>query len=153
LLASLLRLYTAASSLPERMASHFDAQGVANGFQSRAGFLGTCAGFELGLFILFAALPTLMHALPSQLINLPHRDHWLQPDRKVQSLARAAGLLDWFLMATLALMAATFELTLRANQQRTGLDSRAMWLLLAADLAFTVSWIVRLVRAFPRPSP
>ena len=151
LVASLARLGPSAGRLPERVASHFDGAGVANGFQSRSGFIWTCVLFELGIFALFAILPNLLHAMPTRLINLPHRDYWLHEDRKAQSLARAAALLDWFGLATLLLMAATFELVLRANLRQGDLDSHAMWFLLAAYFAFSASWIFRFLRAFPAP--
>ena len=113
----------------------------------------TCAVLELGTFALFAALPRLLHAMPTRLINLPHREYWLHPDRKAATLTRAAALLDWFALATVALLAATFELVLRANLGEGSLDSGAMWILIAAYLVFSTSWIVRFLLAFRAPSP
>ena len=91
--------------------------------------------------------------MPTRLINLPHREYWLHPDRKAATLTRAAALLDWFALATVALLAATFELVLRANLGEGSLDSGAMWILIAAYLVFSTSWIVRFLLAFRAPSP
>jgi hypothetical protein len=152
ILASFARMALASDRLPPVMASHFGADGVANGFQTRGSFLLTCAGIELSIFVLFALLPMLMNALPVQLINFPHKEYWLAPERKDHTLKRAAVLFDWFGFATVAMMVVTFELALRANLGHSQLDSRAMWVLLAAYLGFSVSWLVRLWRAFPAPA-
>jgi hypothetical protein len=144
-------MWLALDALPPVMASHFDARGKPDGFQSRTSFFVTCALLQLGRLALFAALPWLMRRMPTRLLNLPHREHWLAPERKAQSITRAATLLDAFALATLALMAATFELALRANLRGGPLESSAMWLLLAAYLAFSLFWMVRFMRAFPAP--
>jgi uncharacterized membrane protein len=150
--ASLLRLASKLGELPPVMASHFDAQGRADGFQGRSAFVLTAVGMQLGFLAVFALLPWLIERMPARLINLPHRDHWLAPERKAQTVARMAVLLDWFALATVGLLAATFELVLRANLEQRPLANGPMWLLLASYFVFLALWIARFVRAFPRPA-
>lgn len=145
---SALRLLFVFDSLPDRMASHFDAAGQVDGYQSKAAFAATSVAIQLFQIGLFTSLPWLLMRAPAQLVNMPNRDYWLAPERRAATVGRLTGLLDWFNCATLALLAGTFELVLRANLQGQALDSRAMWTLLALYLAFAVVWSVSLWRAF-----
>ncbi|MFI5356807.1 MAG: DUF1648 domain-containing protein [Opitutales bacterium] len=73
--------------LPMRVASHFDAAGRANDWMSRDAHLGFQAGLALFLGLLFGAIGALPPRLPDSLINLPHREYWLAPQRRAASLA------------------------------------------------------------------
>jgi uncharacterized membrane protein len=146
-----LRLWLTFDALPEVVASHFDASGQANGYQSRAAFAATSVGLSAGNLLLFTALPALLRKLPASLINMPHRDYWLVPERKAQALERFCTYLDWFACATIALLVAVFELVVRANLTRAPLDSLGMWVLLAAYFGFAASWSIALWRAFRVP--
>jgi uncharacterized membrane protein len=147
-----LRLWLTFDALPEIMASHFDGSGRPNGYQHRAAFAAISVGLSVGCLLLFAVLPVLLRKLPASLINLPHREYWLTPERKAESVALLCGYLDWFACATMALLVAVFELVLRANLARAALGSVAIWLLLACYLGFTLSWSVALWRAFRLPA-
>jgi hypothetical protein len=146
-----LRLWLAFDALPEVMASHFDGAGRANGYQSRRAFAFTSVGLSVGNWLLFAALRGMLHKLPPGLINIPHRDYWLAPERKSAALERFCGYMDWFACATIALLVGVFELVVRANLARGELGPVAIWLLLACYLGFALSWSVALVRSFRLP--
>jgi uncharacterized membrane protein len=147
-----LRLWLTFDALPEIMASHFDGAGKPNGYQHRGAFAATSVGLSAGCLLLFAATPALLRNLPASLINLPHREYWLAPERRAEAVARLCEYLDWFACATIALLVAVFELVLRANLARAALGSVAIWLLLACYLGFTLSWSVALWRAFRPPA-
>jgi uncharacterized membrane protein len=146
-----LRLWLVFDALPEVMASHFDAAGQPNGFQDKQSFAAVSLALSAGNLMLFGALPWLLRKLPVSLINLPHREFWLAPGRRQGALARLDVYMDWFACATTALLAAVFELVLRANLARAPLASAATWLLLTSYLVFTLVWLVSLWRAFRLP--
>jgi hypothetical protein len=92
--------------LPERVVSHFDGAGRANGWMSRDALLGWQLGTVLFITALFEGIVALQPLLPSASVNIPHRDYWLAPERRaatdawISSLLRATGcLLLAFLMA------------------------------------------------------
>lgn len=146
-----LRLWLVFDALPEVMASHFDGSGRPNGYQSKAAFAATSLGLSVGNLLLFALLPALLRRLPTSMINMPHREYWLAPQRKAQSLERLFGYLDWFACATIALLVAVFELVVRANLARAPLGNVAIWLLLAGYLGYALSWSIALWRSFRVP--
>ena len=77
--------------LPPRVASHFDAQGRADGWSTK----GEMVGMALVTLVVVAATLAMMWLLayyaPPSLINLPNKDYWLAPERQAdtrQSLAQ-----------------------------------------------------------------
>ncbi len=91
--ASLAQAAWQHARLPERVATHFDLAGQANGWMAR----DTHTAFHVGtvLFItgLMFGLARFLPKLPDQLINLPHREHWLAPERRAATFEWMAGLL------------------------------------------------------------
>ena len=76
-------VWLTARGLPDVVASHFGASGAANGFMPRAAYLR----FMLALVVVPPAavvvLPALLLNRSNARINLPHREYWLAPDRRV----------------------------------------------------------------------
>ena len=73
--------------MPVLVASHFVASGVANGFTSRERYLA----LMMGVTILLPLLVTLPLSIglnnPKLKIDLPHRDYWLAPERREETIA------------------------------------------------------------------
>jgi uncharacterized membrane protein len=152
LVVALLQLGYGALYLPDIMASHFDAAGRANGWQSRSAFL-LLSAFILALVSLaFALMPRMFRGVPVGLVSLPQRDYWLAPERRDQTFAFIARSMLWFGCATLALLVAVTHLVLRVN---LGLEPRlpSAWMfgLLAVYVGFTLVWLLRFVRRFWHP--
>ena len=98
--------FVAATSrmLPPLVASHFDAAGRANGFMPRTGYTIFMLAMTVALPAFLALCLEMTRRIPPRLINLPHRDYWLAPERSDESLdylrthsLRFAGLLAAFL--------------------------------------------------------
>lgn len=144
-----LFLASSYDALPRRVASHFNASGAADGFQSKPAFAITSVGVAMFLATLFTVAPGIMRKTPNGLINIPQRDHWLAPERREATLARLAVYNDWLGFGTVAMTCALFVLIVRANlhDQQLGASS---WLLIGAFLVFALSHTVVLVRAFRR---
>jgi uncharacterized membrane protein len=89
------------SSLPDRLAVHFDIAGNPNGFQSKSTFITTFYGFIFFMNGLFLALFFLIDRLPTQNINIPWKDYWFaNEERKVvafEKLRAVLGLVGIFL--------------------------------------------------------
>ena len=69
-------------ALPARVASHFVANGVANGFMPRAIFMKFIMSFSIGVPLIMVLFIRFTMGRRSQRINLPHREYWLAPERE-----------------------------------------------------------------------
>jgi len=101
--------------LPDPIASHFGRDGTPDGWMGKASFLNFAATL-LGLFtLLFLGMRFWVAKIPASLINLPHKDYWLAPERREATLEFIGRHMLWFGSATLALFADMFHQTFRVN--------------------------------------
>lgn len=87
--------------LPAQMASHFNAEGIADGFMSKEGYTHTMLALVVLVPGLLAVAPFGMRKLPANLINLPHKEYWLQPEKReatFHTLSRFMSVLACFLL-------------------------------------------------------
>ncbi|GDY19923.1 hypothetical protein LBMAG56_12680 [Verrucomicrobiota bacterium] len=151
LLITALQVASYAPRLPEKLATHFDAAGRANGWMSKEGFFVFHVAL-LGLFgAVFGLLPRWLGRIPNSLINLPHKNYWLAPERRAASLADVADAMAFLGALTLVFLAIIGELTLRANLLPEPRLGGEIWWLLGGYGVVLVLWIIRLLRRFPRP--
>ena len=108
---------------------------------------GVEAGDPTGL-----GLPPLLRHVPVGLINLPHREHWLAPERKDETLRALGRYMAALGAATVALFLFVFELSHRANLTPGGRLSNLIWLALGLYFPLVIAWIVALFRRFRAPS-
>lgn len=137
--------------LPARVASHFDARGIPNGWAPRGFFVGIQVFVVLTLWITLEASRRRI-LTPGAPMNLPNRDYWLAPERRAETAAWITAHLREFGAATLLLTFALFVQVLRFNLGRVPSLEYA-WAGLAAYLAFAVAWVVALHRRFAPPPP
>ena len=148
--AAIFIIWTGAS-LPDIVASHFAAGGAANGRMPRTVYLPLILLLTIGLPALsvFAS----WHALgrPGARINLPHADHWLDPQRRVQTLADTRAALLRFCTALLLFLCYAHWLVVRANRSvPVRLDESGFLGGLAVFLLVTGAGTWRFLRRFRR---
>ena len=68
------------TDLPERVASHFDGSGRADGWSSRDAFIATWYGVIVLVNIWPLVIGPLMRKLPPGLLSLPNKEYWLADD-------------------------------------------------------------------------
>jgi len=136
--------------LPDTVASHFDASGRADGSMAKTPFFALLGGvFGLIALVTFG-MGAWLSRIPDGLINLPHREHWLAPERRAESLAWLNAWLQEVGILTLALIAGMLHLTIQANLDEGGrLVGFGWWL--GGYVALLVLWLVRLFARFRRP--
>ncbi len=132
------------------MATHFDGSGAANGWSSKNSFLGLYAVMMVVILLSFWGSVALMRVIPARFINLPHRDYWLAPERKEETLAVFSKYLYWFGAATMALLAGILHECFLANLQTPPRLERP-WLYLGFYLGFTAVWLIVFYRRFRKP--
>ena len=139
--------------LPEQVASHFDAAGLADGWSAKGDFLALNLVFVVGMGLLFLGVTALLNKIPDDWINLPHKDYWLAPERRDATLNAINGQMEWLAAATLALLIGLTQLTIGANlASAAALPGDAFWLLFGGYMIFFVVWLVGLLRKwYARP--
>jgi putative flippase GtrA len=141
-----------AGRLPARVASHFNANGVADGWMSRAEYLFFIGLFPCALAVFLALIGSTLRWLPAHAINIPRRDYWLAPERKNRT---AALFFRWMAVPACLLVALFAQLhlvTLLANQTTPAHFSAG--LLMGPVIGFLVAlmvWIIGLVLRFAEP--
>jgi len=135
--------------MPDPMASHFDASGRADGYQSRDGFFLLSGAMLVLVLVMFAGAGLLFRAVPSNLFSLPNRDYWLAPERRDSTVAFMTRQMEWFGVGTLILLVAVLWMAMDANlAPEPTLDASTMWWLLGIYLIFSTLWLVHFVVKF-----
>lgn len=138
--------------LPERVASHFGARGLADGWMSRGGYVLMMVLMQTVFLAVFLGSHRLVFAVSPRWVNLPHKDYWLQPERRAVTQAMLAGWLGRMGTALFLLMAVTGLLAVQANLATPArLDMPLFWAALGLFAAYTVGWCVGFYRAFRLP--
>lgn len=137
--------------MPEKMASHFDGRGVANGWMSRDGFVGVYV-FVLALMsAMFFLLPRGLAKLPPSMINLPNRDYWLAPERRAKTGEMIEAYMNECGNATLVFMLLVFQMAFTANLDATHKLSDRIWYYLVIFMLYMAAWLIRFIRSFNLP--
>jgi uncharacterized membrane protein len=140
-----------APRIPEILGSHFSRGGFVNGWQTKAAFFAT----ELAMIILATVvsfgIPRIIAALPVSLINLPHKDFWLSPERREETLAYIRVWSAWFGCGLLAFLLFAMELVFRANLHTPPqLNNAAFVPALLVFVAFDTMLVLRLILHFSK---
>jgi len=138
--------------LPERMASHFGMDGRPNGWQPKSVFTIFFFG-ALGIAcVVSLAVPKLIGSLHPDMINLPHKEYWLAPERRADSVRFLQDQMALFGCAILGLLAiamfSAIQANLTANPQ---MDPTLFFIGLGAFIAFAVYSAVRTFSRFGTP--
>jgi uncharacterized membrane protein len=137
--------------MPLRMASHFAADGRPNGWQPRESFflITLVVGSLSGIISFFA--PLRIASQPNARINLPHRDYWLSPERRSQTMNYISSFMAWFGCAVLFVLISGTYLALQANLAPNGrFNSGAMLAVIVSFLLFLLLALLRFFRHFQK---
>jgi uncharacterized membrane protein len=139
------------SQLPEVVASHFDARGVANGWQTKSAFFAVFVGVTVLAVVVGFGVPRIIGVVPARWINLPNKRYWLAPEHLAETLEFLNTYFAWFGCAVFLIVILTFDYAVQSNLHPDHPpDISRMWYILAGFIAFAVVWITRLLRRFLR---
>jgi uncharacterized membrane protein len=148
---AMLRCAYVYSQLPEVMASHFNAHGVANGSQAKPTFF-----MLLALVIFIPAIPAFIvprrfPSMPSDSINLPNKSYWLAPERREETWQFFSAQMAWFGCGLLFVLLYAMSEAIDANLPNGGhFNGPGMLYALGAFMLFVVVWMTHLVLHFSR---
>ena len=137
--------------LPERVATHFNGSGKPDGWMSRDNATITMMALQTLMPLMFIALGYAIYRIPTSLINIPHREFWLHPDRRdatIQFIARNTAV---FSLGLSLFFLGINHLTFRANTNGRVLEPVGFWILMGCFLAFTCLWTFWLLARFRVP--
>jgi len=140
------------AQLPEVMASHFNARGVPNGWQTKSAFFSVLIGVSVLAAVVGFGIPRLIMLLPPEYINLPNKGYWLAPERRADTMGFLNGYFAWFGCTLFAVILVTINFALQANlhpDRRP--DAAPMLFVLAGFLAFAIMGTVRIFKRFGPP--
>jgi uncharacterized membrane protein len=138
--------------MPERMAVHFNAAGVADGWGSRQNFFMTF-GIVFGLLtVLFAGISLIIRLLPDAWINLPNKNYWLAPERKKQTHDVITNQMLFVGAMTMLLMDGLMFLSFSANlSPNPAMPAEILWFMLTVFFAISIFSIIFIIRSFRLP--
>lgn len=137
-------------SLPDVVASHFDASGAANGAMSRNAYLALMIAVAAGLPLAITVLQTLLMRASASL-GLPNSAYWVAPQRKAATLAflRLQSMCFGVLLA--AFLCFVHLCVVDAHKVvPAALSSSRMSYALGAFLLATVLWVISFFVRFSR---
>ncbi len=102
--------------LPDRVAIHFNGRGTADNWASRDFAVMLMLGLQLGFPAFFLTLISLVSKLPNSMINVPHREFWLAPERREKTLNEMAQSMAGIAVAGSIFLLFLNHLTFIANQ-------------------------------------
>jgi hypothetical protein len=103
--------------LPVRVATHFGLGGQPNGWMTRGSLVLFTLGFAIGLPILLHLTFLLIRRLAGAGFNIPHRDHWLAPERRDATLAHVQYWFSWIICVLVAFFAGVHYVIVDANSR------------------------------------
>ena len=109
-LLSVIQTFYYYPQLPDRVATHFDLKGQANGWAGKSSQLYFSLGLTLFLSLVFFGLNWIMPKFPDSMVNLPHKEYWLAPERRDQSYRTLTHYMIWFGAATMLLLSVIQQL-------------------------------------------
>lgn len=139
------------AQLPDVVASHFNARGAANGWQPKSLFFEFFAGAVVIAGFLTFGIPAIFSKIPTPMINLPHREYWLAPERREETLAYLNRYFAWFGCAVLLLATTAVNYAIGQNRYPSGPAGAVLLLcFLAGFLIFAISSSIRILTRFSR---
>ncbi len=142
-------LWSSETRLPARVATHFNASGQPNGWMSRDSHILFMAVFGLAFPLFVPAICYSSRFFPDRLFNLPHRDYWLAPGRRQQTMTYLFRQSLWFACLALAFVIGICFSTLQANIPAAAHLSALSVAGVAGPLLLgTAVWAVSLIRHF-----
>jgi uncharacterized membrane protein len=134
------------------MASHFDAHGNVNGWQTKQAFFLSIVTVSVLATVVGFAVPLLISVLPKELINLPNKKYWLSPEREKETLAYLQGFFAWFGCALFLVLILVFQYAIDNNlHPHNPPPPERMWVVLAGFVFVLLAMSALMLRKFLNP--
>jgi ABC-type Fe3+ transport system permease subunit len=137
--------------LPERVATHFDLRGEPDSWMSRSTHVGLMVATGIGFPGLLVGLCALAGVLPAKLVNIPRRDYWLAPERRVETARWLVRHSIWMGCLAVVFITGIQYLIVEANRRAPArLSTVAILIWAGCFVAGAALWCLALVLHFRR---
>jgi serine/threonine-protein kinase len=145
-------VFATSLDLPDPVASHFNGAGRPDGWMSRARYLLFISLFGFCFPLVIAASTSITRLLPDRFINIPHRSHWLAPERRAATFDFLTRHSFAFGHVAIGFVGGVHWTVARANQHHPPrLEGFLLLPIVLLFLAATAFYIYRLVNHFRFP--
>ena len=136
--------------LPDRVAIHFNASGEPDNWATRSVATSIMLGLQLGFPMFLMSITPLASKLPNSMINVPHRDYWLAPERRASTLEELSNFMSIIAIAGSCFFIGINHVTYIANRDQIPLPMLPFGIMLFTFLAIVFSFTAKLVWQFNR---
>lgn len=138
--------------LPSRVAIHYGADGMANGWAPNYVNALLMTGTHVLLFCSLYFGHRLALLFPPKWISLPNKEYWLSPANKSRTIEKIQGFMWRFGVAMFLFLLIGGLLSLQANMAKpVRLDQRVLLPALGAFIVYIIWWTIVFFRAFRIP--
>ena len=146
-------VYVTSQVLPDRVASHFGASGLADSFMTRSGYTTFMLCFVVAFPLVMAISLSGIFRRAGTSMNIPNRDYWLADNRRDSTVT---FLVDHSVRLTIGLtvfLCFVHKLVVDANTRTPpALDNTAIINALVVFLTAVTLWVAWLYVAFRLPA-
>ena len=139
--------------LPQRLATHFDSAGHANGWSNRDTFVWLYGGMLVFVAMMFGGMAATVGKIPTSLWSFPNRDWWLTGARAGATRRYLARWLLRFGTVMSLFMGAMLYQIVQANLAHTARLGDTYWLFFALFMVYTLVESGRLIWRFCGSQP
>ena len=138
--------------LPNRLASHFNASGMPNGWMTKTQFMWVYALVLLAALAIEFWAPHQIANRPDSRLRLPNKEYWLAPERRAGTYAYFDTFFAWYGCVFLFVVVYAMGLALRANFDTPArLPTGPIVTVIAGFALFNLAAIIAMLRRFSMP--
>ena len=146
-------VYVTSQTLPDLVASHFGASGVADSFMSRSGYRIFMLSFTVGFPLVMAVSMTGIFRRAGTRMNLPNRDYWLADSRREATVVVLTNHATRLAIGMTVFLCFVHKLVVDANARTPpALDNPPILAAMGVFLVCVTLWIAWLYFAFRLPA-
>lgn len=137
------------SIMPEQLAAHFNIQGSPDRFVSKAQFFRFQLQTMLVVILVSLLSQIILLVLPPNMVNLPHREYWLAPERRDETMGRISDFGAVLFGVILLAVQSVFEVSAYANLHTPIVfDARWVGIFMVIAFAVIILMLIRLIFSF-----
>ncbi|CAM3095249.1 DUF1648 domain-containing protein [Rariglobus hedericola] len=141
-------------NLPDRIATHFNAAGEADGWMSRDAHLVSFIALGLGMSAFIIGLCFAIRWFPADKLNVPNKAFWQKPANRAVAMGFLFYHAFWLGALSFAFIAAVNYFIVAANQNSASmLATRGLQITSGLFIVGVIAWSFLLVRFFQKTKP
>jgi len=131
--------------------SHTGPGGQPDGWMSRAAYLWAMVGSELAIMAPLVLLSLSLARTRGRSWSIPHKEYWLAPERRAETIAHLQGQLLWLAVLLQVGMMVLWQAGIDSNVAASPVIPGSFLFKIAVVGAVVLVWLVRYGRRFHAP--